>query len=75
MMKNPIVDLENGGVNLYTSLTYTRVNTVIGFPTLPEDSMVLLLFLTANTPIRIDLIAIFGTSCKQPPFVSDCNHF
>ena len=32
MMKNPIFDLENGGggggVDLYTSSTYTRVNTV-----------------------------------------------
>ena len=35
MMKNPIFDLENGGwliheFDLYTSLTYTQVNTVIG---------------------------------------------
>ena len=29
MMKNPIFDLKNGGVDLYTSLTYTRVNTVL----------------------------------------------
>ena len=29
MMKNPISDLKNGGVDLYTSLTYTRVNTVL----------------------------------------------
>ena len=29
MMKNPIFDLKNGGVDLYTSLTYPRVNTVL----------------------------------------------
>ena len=30
MMKNLIFDLENGGgVDLYMSLTYTRVNTVL----------------------------------------------
>ena len=29
MMKNPISDLKDGGVDLYTSLTYTRVNTVL----------------------------------------------
>ena len=28
MMRNPIFDLENGGVNLDTRSTYTRVNTV-----------------------------------------------
>ena len=31
MMKNPIFYLENGGVDLYTSSTYTRVNTVVVF--------------------------------------------
>ena len=63
MMKNPIFDLKNGGVDLYTSLTYTRVWLIHEFD-LYTSKYGIIIIIIIRIIIKVILISFRNWSCR-----------